>query len=451
MPEDEKGYLAGYAQRAGRSNRIEAGYFDRFDVKRGLRNSDGTGVLVGLTTIGNVHGYILDEKEKVAVPGQLFYRGYDLAELAGGFQNDGRPGFEEVIFLLLFGELPTASELAEFSSYLGAKRNLPQHFIEDMILKAPSPDVMNKLARSVLACYSYDPNPEDLSLENVLRQCLELIARFPVMVAQGYQAKRRYYDGKSLIIHTPDPNLSTAENFLTMIRHDRHYTPLEAETLDLCFVIHSEHGGGNNSTFSIHVITSTETDCYSAIAAAVGSLKGLKHGGANIKVWQMMNDLKEHVSHWENEAEIRDYLRTILAGEAFDRTGLVYGMGHAVYTLSDPRAELLRRKAEYLAREKKREEEFALFERVARLVPEVFREEKKSGKILAPNVDYFSGFVYDMLNIPTALYTPIFAISRVAGWCAHLMEERVAGGRIVRPAYKNVIHQKEYVALERRG
>jgi citrate synthase len=451
MTDKEKSLLSGYTEKAETNNRIDATYYERFDVKRGLRNSDGTGVLVGVTNIGNVHGYILDEKEKVPVPGQLFYRGFDLADLVTGFQQDGRFGFEEITYLLIFGELPNAAELEEFASYLGSRRKLPQHFTEDMILKAPSSNIMNKLARSVLACYSYDPDSDDLSLTNCLRQCLQLIAWFPVMVAYGYQAKRRYHDGMSLFIHTPDPQLSTAENFLTMIRADRQYTPLEAEILDLCLVIHAEHGGGNNSTFSIHVISSTETDCYSTVSAAVGSLKGSKHGGANIKVWQMMTDLKSHVSHWENEGKIVDYLKKILQKKAFDRTGLIYGMGHAVYTLSDPRAELLRSKAEFLAKEKGREEEFALLQRVARLVPELFRETKNSEKALAPNVDYYSGFVYDMLDIPTALFTPIFAISRIAGWCAHLIEERVSGGKIVRPAYKNVVDRNEYTPLPQRN
>ena len=451
MKEKEKGVLSGYTEKAQTNNRIDASYYERFDVKRGLRNSDGTGVLVGVTNVGNVHGYILDEKEKVPVPGQLFYRGFDLADLVAGFQQDGRFGFEEIIHLLLFGELPNAAELEEFARYLGSRRRLPEHFTEDMILKAPSSNIMNKLARSVLASYSYDPDPDNLSLTNCLRQCLQLIAWFPVMVAYGYQAKRRYHDGLSLFIHTPDPQLSTAENFLTMIRADRQYTPLEAEILDLCLVIHAEHGGGNNSTFSIHVISSTETDCYSTVSAAVGSLKGSKHGGANIKVWDMMSDLKAHVSNWENEGKIIDYLKKILQKKAFDRTGLIYGMGHAVYTVSDPRAELLRSKAEFLAKEKGREEEFALFQRVARLAPDLFKAAKNSEKAIAPNVDYFSGFVYDMLNIPTALFTPIFAISRIAGWSAHLIEERVSGGKIVRPAYKNVVDRREYSPLHQRN
>ena len=425
--------------------------YTKYSVKRGLRNEDGSGVLVGLTSIGDVHGYIFDEGEKVPDEGRLTYRGIKINDIVSGFQAERRFGFEEVCFLLLFGELPTKGQLDEFTTVLGEKRELPAGFTENMILKNPSTNIMNKLARSVLASYSYDPDPDDLSLANSLRQCLQLIAWFPVMVAYGYQAKRRYHDGLSLFIHTPDPQLSTAENFLTMIRPDRQYTSLEAEVLDLCLVIHAEHGGGNNSTFSIHVISSTETDCYSTVSAAVGSLKGSKHGGANIKVWEMMSDLKAHVSNWENEGKIIDYLKKILQKKAFDRTGLIYGMGHAVYTVSDPRAELLRSKAEFLAKEKGREEEFALFQRVARLAPDLFKAAKNSEKAIAPNVDYFSGFVYDMLNIPTALFTPIFAISRIAGWSAHLIEERVSGGKIVRPAYKNVVDRREYSPLHQRN
>jgi citrate synthase len=422
MNKETRILLENYSRKTEINNHIDISLYDRFDVKRGLRNSDGTGVLVGLTTVGNVHGYILDEKDKVPVPGQLFYRGYNLTELVNGFQKDGRFGFEETVFLLIFGELPKAGELKSFKKILGEKRNLPDHFAEDMILKAPSSNIMNKLARSVLASYSYDNNPDDLSTTNTLRQCLELIARFPTMVAYGYQAKRHYYDGESLFIHKPDPGLSTSENLLTMVRPDRGYTKLEAETLDLCLVIHAEHGGGNNSTFSIHVVSSTATDSYSAIAAAVGSLKGPKHGGANIKVYEMMQDLKRNVSDWLNESQVTEYLEKILQKKAFDGSGLIYGIGHAVYTLSDPRAELLRRKAEQLAAEKGREEELNLYLLVEKLTPGLFNKTKNTNKVMAANVDYYSGFVYDMLNIPTDLYTPIFAVARIAGWCAHMVE-----------------------------
>jgi citrate synthase len=450
MNKETRILLENYSRKTEINNHIDISLYDRFDVKRGLRNSDGTGVLVGLTTVGNVHGYILDEKDKVPVPGQLFYRGYDLTELVNGFQKDGRFGFEETVFLLIFGELPKAGELKSFKKILGEKRNLPDHFAEDMILKAPSSNIMNKLARSVLASYSYDNNPDDLSTTNTLRQCLELIARFPTMVAYGYQAKRHYYDGESLFIHKPDPGLSTSENLLTMVRPDRGYTKLEAETLDLCLVIHAEHGGGNNSTFSIHVVSSTATDSYSAIAAAVGSLKGPKHGGANIKVYEMMQDLKRNVSDWLNESQVTEYLEKILQKKAFDGSGLIYGIGHAVYTLSDPRAELLRRKAEQLAAEKGREEELNLYLLVEKLAPGLFNKTKNTNKVMAANVDYYSGFVYDMLNIPTDLYTPIFAVARIAGWCAHMVEERISGGKIIRPAFKNVINTRDYLIMNKR-
>ena len=450
MNKEIKILLENYSRKTESNNHIDISLYDRFDVKRGLRNSDGTGVLVGLTTVGNVHGYILDEKDKVPVRGQLFYRGYDLTELVNGFQKDGRFGFEETVYLLIFGELPKAGDLKSFQKLLGEKRNLPDHFAEDMILKAPSSNIMNKLARSVLASYSYDNNPDDLSTTNTLRQCLELIARFPTMVAYGYQAKRHYYDGESLFIHKPDPGLSTAENLLTMVRSDRGYTKLEADTLDLCLVIHAEHGGGNNSTFSIHVVSSTATDSYSAIAAAVGSLKGPKHGGANIKVYEMMQDLKRNVTDWRNESQVTEYLEKILQKKAFDGSGLIYGIGHAVYTLSDPRAELLRKKAEQLAAEKSREEELNLYLLVEKLAPGLFNKAKNTNKVMAANVDYYSGFVYDMLNIPTDLYTPIFAVARIAGWCAHMVEERISGGKIIRPAFKNVISTRDYLIMNKR-
>ncbi|AEJ61466.1 Citrate synthase [Spirochaeta thermophila DSM 6578] len=447
----EKAFLEKITPIARENNTIDPALYSRYNVKRGLRNEDGSGVLVGLTEIGEVHGYVIDEGEVVPVPGRLLYRGISVEDLVAGFQADGRFGFEETVFLLLFGYLPTKSELEEFQAVLGENRNLPGDFTESTILKNPSSDIMNKLARSVLTLYSFDPNPEDLSIENVLRQSIELISRFPVLVAYGYQAKRHYYHGESLYIHPPQPDLSTAENFLYLIRPDKEYTRSEAEILDLALVLHAEHGGGNNSTFTIHVVTSAATDVYSAVAAAIGSLKGAKHGGANIKVMAMMEDIKAHVKDWSDEQEVRDYLVKILNKEAFDRSGLVYGMGHAVYTISDPRAVLLREKAETLAKEKGFEEEFGLYELIARLTPELFAEIKKSNKVIAPNVDFYSGFVYKMLGIPTELYTPIFAVARIAGWSAHLVEELISGGRIIRPAYKNVIGKREYIPLDQRG
>ncbi|WP_422392911.1 citrate/2-methylcitrate synthase [Neomoorella thermoacetica] len=439
-----------YCQLAEKNNTIDPDLYEKYNVKRGLRNKDGTGVLVGLTEIGEVHGYILDEGERTPDHGRLLYRGIDIWDIVRGFQQEGRFGFEEVCYLLLFGELPDKKRLEEFTHLLAEHRSLPDGFVEDMILKAPSNDIMNKLARSVLAAYSYDPNPDDISLRNVLRQCIELIARFPIMVAYGYQAKAHYYENKSLYIHLPQTELSTAENFLYMIRPDNQYTSLEAELLDLALVLHAEHGGGNNSAFTVHVVSSTGTDTYSVIAAATGSLKGPKHGGANIKVMKMIEDIKNNVKDWHDEEELRNYLIKILRREAFDRSGLIYGIGHAVYTLSDPRAVLLKQKAAELAREKDMEDEFGLYLAIEKMAPELFVAEKKVDKVVAPNVDFYSGFVYKMLNIPIELYTPIFAISRIAGWCAHRIEELVSGGKIFRPAYKNVLGKKSYIPLEQR-
>ncbi|MDN5344646.1 MAG: citrate synthase [Clostridia bacterium] len=446
----ETNYLDRLAALAEKNNSIPQDLYEKYNVKRGLRNSDGTGVLVGLTEIGEVHGYILDEGERIPDQGRLLYRGIDIWEIVKGFQKEGRFGFEEISYLLLFGELPDRQSLEEFNKLLGENRCLPDGFVEDMILKAPSNDIMNKLARSVLASYTYDPNPDDLSIKNVVRQSIELIARFPVMVAYGYEAKAHYYENQSLYIHMPRTDLNTAENLLHMIRPDNQYTPLEAELLDLSLVLHAEHGGGNNSTFSVHVIASTGTDTYSVIAAAVGSLKGPKHGGANIKVMEMMDDIKSNVRDWADEEEVKYYLAKILNKEAYDRKGLIYGLGHAVYTLSDPRAVLLKQKAEELAKEKGLEDEFALYQTIEKVSPELFAANKNSSKIIAPNVDFYSGFVYKMLNIPTELYTPIFAIARISGWCAHLLEELVSGGRIVRPAYKNIIGKRTYLPMEER-
>lgn len=424
--------------------------YNTYDVKRGLRYADGRGVLVGLTQVGDVIGYDIVDGKKVAVPGKLLYRGYDVEALIHDADSHDEFGFEQVIYLLLFGQLPTRTQLEEFKLYLGGRRLLPPNFTEDMIMKAPSSDIMNKLARSVLASYSYDDQAEDNCVVNVIRQCIDLIARFPTFAAYAYQAKRRYYDGKSMYIHNPVPELSTAENFLRLIRADKKYSKLEADILDLALILHAEHGGGNNSTFSIHVVSSADTDTYSAVAAAVGSLKGKRHGGANMRVMDMMDDIKAHLKDWEDEKEIREYLRKIIRKEAFDKTGLIYGQGHAVYTISDPRATLLRDKAEELAREKGMMTEFNLYRIIERVAPEVFAEEKNSDKKICSNVDFFSGFVYTMLNIPRELYTPIFAISRIAGWAAHRVEEIIAGGRIYRPAYKNVMEPRAFIPIEER-
>lgn len=429
---------------------IDQELFSKYNVKRGLRNSDGTGVLVGLTEIGEVHSYVIDEGEKVPVEGKLFYRGIEITDFVNGFQKENRFGFEECCYLLMFGDLPTKAQLEEFTTLLGSMRKLQEGFIEDMILKAPSKDIMNKLARCVLASYSYDEDPEDTSVKNTLRQCIELIARFPTMAAYAFQAKVRYHDNGSLYIHDPKPELSTAENILHMIRMDSKYTESEAELLDLALVLHAEHGGGNNSTFVTHVVSSSGTDTYSAIAAAIGSLKGPKHGGANLKVIEMMEDIKSNVKNWEDEKEVEAYLEKILRKEAYDKSGLIYGIGHAVYTLSDPRSILLKQKAELLAEEKGMQKEYKLYTLIERLAPEVFYNVKKADKVVCANVDFYSGFVYKMLNIPLELNTPIFAIARIAGWCAHRIEELINGGRIIRPAYKSVIGRRKYVSMTER-
>lgn len=418
-----------------------------YDVKRGLRNANGTGVLVGLTRIGDVVGYTIEDGKKVAVPGKLLYRGYDVADLIQDAESHDQFGYEQCVYLLLFGKLPTQAELDEFKLLLGSMRNLPQNFTEDMIMKAPSRDIMNKLARGVLASYSYDADPEDRSIQTILRQCLELVARFGTLVAYAYQAKRRFYDGKSMYIHNPAPDRSTAENLLRLIRSDKTYTPLEAKILDLALILHAEHGGGNNSSLTIHVVSSADTDTYSAVGAAVGSLKGRRHGGANIRVREMMDDIKANVRDWSNEGEIRAYLQKIARKEAFDRTGLIYGLGHAVYTVNDPRATILRERAEVLAKEKGLLEEFNLHRIIERVAPEVVYELHGDGKRICANVDFYSGFVYEMLNIPRELFTPVFAVSRIAGWSAHRIEEIVAGSRIYRPAYKNVGEPRAYLPI----
>lgn len=450
LSEFEKQYIDESTRLAIRNNTIDPELFERFNVKRGLRNADGTGVLVGLTGIGDVHGYIVDENEKVPVEGRLRYRGYDLGDLIKGFQQENRHGFDEVTYLLLFGQLPAVSQLEHFRGMLDACRDLPDGFTENMILKSPSPDVMNKLARSVLGLYSYDQNPEDISVKNVLRQCIELISRFPTMVAYGYQAKHHYHDNGSLFIHKPLPGLSTAQNLLRMIRADAKYTDLEAEVLDMALVLHAEHGGGNNSAFTLHVVSSADTDTYSAIAAAVGSLKGPKHGGANIKVAKMMEYIQKSVEDWEDEEALKSLLWKIVKKKKFDRKGLIYGMGHAVYTISDPRAVILREKASELAKVKDRVKEYNLYRAVERLGGEVLSEIKGVSRPFAANVDFYSGFVYDMLNIPRELYVPIFAVSRIAGWSAHRIQEIVCGEKIMRPAYKSISYNLSYVPLNAR-
>ncbi|QGU94819.1 citrate synthase [Clostridium bovifaecis] len=440
--------LSDLSKIAEKNNVINPEFYKKYDVKRGLRNENGTGVLVGLTEIGNVHGYIIEDGERIPDKGKLTYRGIDIEAMVDGFQKESRFGYEEVCYLLLFGELPDKSKLEEFKYILGEYRYLPDGFTEDMILKFPSNNIMNKLQRSILGAYSFDSNPDDTSIKNILRQSVELIARFPTMIAYGYQAKAHYYNHQSLFIHSPRPELGTAENILHMIRPDNYYSKTEAETLDLALVIHAEHGGGNNSAFATHVVSSTGTDTYSAIAAAVGSLKGPKHGGANIKVMEMMKDIKANVKDWESLSDIKEYLIKILSRKAFDRTGLIYGIGHAIYTLSDPRAVLLKKKALELAEEKGRLEEFNLYKNIEDISVAIFREIRNTP--IAANVDFYSGFVYDMLNIPCELYTPIFAASRVAGWCAHRIEQVASEPRIIRPAYRNVKDREEYLPMKKR-
>lgn len=436
---------------AERNDPINPDLYQKYDVKRGLRNANGTGVLVGLTRIGDVVGYDVGPNgEKVPVPGRLLYRGYDVVDLIHDAEKNDDFCYEQCAYLLLFGELPTKTQLDEFRAFLGQSRVLPPNFTEDMIMKAPSRDIMNKLARGVLASYSYDEDPENRSVANNLRQCIELIARFPTLAAYGYQARRRYYENSSMFIHNPVPAFSNAENFLHLIRPDGQYTKLEAQILDLALILHAEHGGGNNSSLTVHVVSSADTDTYSAIAAAVGSLKGSRHGGANIRVVEMMDEIKANVKDWSSDKEVRDYLYKIAKKEAFDHTGKIYGMGHAVYTISDPRALLLREKARALALEKGCIEEYNLYRMIEEIAPEIIMEVHHSDKQICANVDLYSGFVYTMLNIPRELYTPIFAISRIAGWSAHRIEEIVAGGRIYRPAYKNVCEPRKYVPIDQR-
>ena len=431
-------------------SRIDPALYERYSVKRGLRNDDGSGVLVGLTEVGDVVSYIVDEGDRVPVEGRLFYRGMAIDDIVAGFYQNKRFGFEETAYLLLFGELPSEAQLGQFADLLSSYRQLPSGFTEDMILKAPSPDVMNKLARSVLALYSYDPNPEDISIENVLRQCIQLIAQFPTLISYGYMAKRHYVDKQSLFLHSPKPEYNTAQNILHLIRPDSQFTELEARVLDLALVLHAEHGGGNNSTFVTHAVSSSGSDTYSVIAAAIGSLKGPQHGGASGKAFDMMQDLAANVKNWRNEMEIVDYLSRILEKKAFDKSGLIYGVGHAVYTLSDPRTKLLRDYARALAYEAGREDEYELYTLAERLAPEVFYNVKKSDKVVCANVDFYSGFIYSMLGLPAELFTPIFAAARITGWSAHRIEELVSGGRIIRPAYKCVQKRRPYVAIDNR-
>ncbi len=436
--------LANMSEQAGI---IDTELFTKYDVKRGLRDLNGKGVLAGLTNISDVRANKIVDGVQVPTRGKLFYRGYNVQDLVNGFSADGRFGFEEITYLLLFDKLPNTEELAEFTKLLNSYRSLPTSFVRDIIMKAPSNDMMNTLARCVLTLYSYDDRADDTSLPNVLRQCLQLIALFPMLSIYGYQAYNHYHNGESLYIHQPQPHLSNAENILHILRPDNKYTPLEARVLDIALILHMEHGGGNNSSFTTHVVTSSLTDTYSVIAAAIGSLKGPRHGGANIKVVKMFEEMKREVSDWSNEGQVADYLKKLLHKEAFDHAGLIYGVGHAVYSKSDPRAVIFKSFVERLSNEKGLHDEFALYNLVERLSPELIAEERPIYKGVNVNVDFYSGFVYSMLNLPMELYTPIFAIARIVGWSAHRMEELANNGKIIRPAYKTICVDRDYQNL----
>ncbi|MBC5687104.1 citrate/2-methylcitrate synthase [Roseburia sp. NSJ-9] len=433
-----------------KSSYIDPELYTKYDVKRGLRDLNGKGVLVGITEISEVNSTKIVDGKSVPCDGELYYRGYNVQDLIAELPDDCFFGFEECTYLLLFGKLPNKQELGEFCELLSNYRSLPQNFVRDVIMKKPSKDMMNALARGVLTLYSYDEVPDDTSEANVLRQCLQLISMFPLLSVYSYQTYRHYYNGESLIIHPPKKEYSTAENILHCLRDDSKFTPLEAKLLDVALILHMEHGGGNNSTFTTHLVSSSGTDTYSAIAAAIGSLKGPKHGGANIKVVKMFADMKEQVKDWTNEEEVGNYLRDLLDKKAFDKAGLIYGMGHAVYSLSDPRAVTFRSFVERLSEEKGYEKEFALYSLVERLAPEIIAEKRKIYKGVSPNVDFYSGFVYQMLGLPLELYTPIFAIARIAGWSAHRMEEVCHKGKIMRPAYMTVCPHKEVTPMDER-
>ena len=443
-------YILQMAELSGKNNHIQPSMYAEHNVNRGLRDMNGKGVVTGLTEISQIKAKDkLSDGTEVPCDGQLYYRGYNIRDLVNGFMKDDRFGFEETAYLLLFSELPNREQLSRFQVQLTQYRSLPPSFVRDMILKAPGKDMMNLVSRCVLALYTYDDNPDDISVPNILRQCLQLIAQFPLLAVYSYQSYNHYHKGQSLFIHLPDPNLSTAENLLHILREDGVYSHLEAKILDLAMVLHAEHGGGNNSTFTTHVVTSSGTDTYSAISAALGSLKGPRHGGANIKVVRMFEDLKQSVNI-HDEGQIKDYLVKLLDKQAFDHAGLIYGMGHAVYSLSDPRADILMGCAKNLSIEKGYEEEYALYETVARLAPEIIAEKRKMYKGVSANVDFYSGLIYRMLELPSELYTPIFAISRIAGWSAHRIEEIQNAGKIIRPAYINVKPIQEYVPMDQR-
>ena len=438
------------AQKCDNNGHIDPELYDRYEVKRGLRYKSGRGVLTGLTEIGEVKSYTIDDGEMIPCEGKLYYHGVDIEQIVEGFTSEGRFGFEEVTYLLMFGEQPTEEQLSEFRKLLAEYRMLPTSFVRDIIMKAPSKDMMNTLARSVLTLYSYDDRADDTSLPNVLRQSLQLISMFPMLSIYGYHAYNHYHDGKSMYIHNPQPELSTAENILHMLRPDSKYTALEAQLLDIALVLHMEHGGGNNSTFTTHVVSSTLTDTYSAIAAAIGSLKGPRHGGANIKVVQMFEDMKKEVKDWKDEDEVTNYLKKLLHKEAFDHAGLIYGVGHAIYSKSDPRSIILKQYVDDLSAEKGLMAEFELYSMVERLAPEIIAAERKMYKGVSINVDFYSGLIYNMLGLPHELYTPMFAMARIVGWSAHRLEELANNGKIIRPAYKPIHEDMPYLPMENR-
>lgn len=433
-----------------KNNLIQQKMFSKYGVKRGLRNADGTGVLAGITCVSNVHGYMVNEGEVEPIEGRLTYRGHNLYDLLEGFDQEDRFGFAETAYLLLSGSLPNQRQLDDFTAMLADESTLPDNFTEDVIMRAPSRDIMNKLAAATLSLYSYDPNPDDTSLDNIFRQAVNLIAKFPVIISHAYQAKRRYYDNASMYLHMPDRNYSPAENILSLIRPDGLFTREEAMLLDRCLIIHAEHGGGNNSAFTTRVVSSSATDTYSAIAAAIGSLKGPRHGGANLRVCNQFDEMQANISNWEDEDEVLEYLCKIMRKEAGDGSGLIYGMGHAVYTLSDPRAVALKNTARPLAIQKGFEREFNLIELTERLAPEAFYRVRGERNIMCANVDMYSGLVYKMLGIPQEMYTPLFATARIVGWLAHRIEETFTGGKIIRPAYKPIITRSIYTPLNER-
>ena len=445
-----KEFFTKYSKLLQERDVIDNELYLKYEVKRGLRDISGKGVLVGLTEISEIVSYIIEDGDMNPCEGKLYYRGINIEKIVKGFLDEDRFGFEEVCFLLLFGHLPKKSEIDTFTSLLENNTSLPDNFFRDTIMSAPSRDTMNSLAKSVLTLYAHDENPDDISVENVLRQSISLIAKFSGLAVYGYQAFAHYHENKSLVIHQPQKGLSIAENILYMLRHDSSYTKLEAQILDIALVLHAEHGGGNNSTFTTHVVTSSHTDTYSSVVASLGSLKGPRHGGANIKVVQMIADMKEKVKNWNDDDEINNHLEKLLSKDAFDNSGLIYGMGHAVYSLSDPRALIFRSFVERLALEKGREEEYKLYSKVEILAPQMIAKVRKMYKGVSANIDFYSGFVYSMLDLPAELFTPLFAVARIAGWSAHRIEELANSGKIIRPAYKSVTKHQPYISVSQR-